>query len=124
MRTMRKLKKTDKEDKEDNGDNEDIEASESTGRPSRERPNTGIRALGGGRAPRQHPPTATDTHRHPPKPTDTHQHAARVSTTTTAGHECESADSRFGQATPSRLLPSDRELRRVAPIEKQPPAQS
>jgi len=49
----------------------------------------------------RHPPTPTDTHRHPPTPTDTHQHAARVSSTTTAGHECKSADSRFGQATPS-----------------------
>jgi len=108
MRTMRKLKKKDKEDKEDNGDNEDIEASESTERPSLGRPNTGIRALGGGRAPRRHPPTPTDTHRHPPTPTDTHQHAAIVSTATSAVHECKSADSRFGQATPSRLLPSDR----------------
>jgi len=68
MRTMRKLKKKDKQDKEDNGDNEDNEASESTGWPSLGRPNTGIRALGGGRAPRRHPPTPTDTHRHPPNP--------------------------------------------------------
>ena len=66
MRTMRKLKKKDNMDNGDNGDNEDIEESDSTGRRSQGRPNTGIRALGGGRVPRRYPPTPTDTHRHPP----------------------------------------------------------